>query len=100
MSTTATAARAPIVIANDNSGGSAFIIETGNVAAGIVVRNAKSYRFFAAHNDFRALDGTDFTTPTAAQKAADLVHAAAQLAAVRARYAPLTKKIKAREAGR
>jgi hypothetical protein len=87
MSTTATTARAPIVIANDNGGGSAFIIETGNIAAGIVVRNAKSYRFFAAHNDFRALDGTDFTTPTAAQKAADLVHAAAKVATLRPRHA-------------
>ena len=77
MSTTfaTTTAQAPIVIANDNRGGSAFIIETGDIAAGIVVRQAKNYRFFAAHNDFRALDGSIFATPNAAQKAAELVHA-------------------------
>lgn len=69
------APRAPIVIANDNTGGTAFIIETGDISAGIVVREAKSYRFFAAHSDFRALEGARFATPAAAQKAANLVHA-------------------------
>ena len=71
-------AHAPIVIANDNRGGSAFIIETGEIAAGIVVREARNYRFFAAHSDFRPLDGTVYATPNAAQKAADLVHATAR----------------------
>lgn len=87
MSTTlaSTTAHAPIVIANDNRGGSAFIIETGDIAAGIVVRQAKNYQFFAAHNDFHALDGTEFTTPNAAQKAADLVHASIREEAKRLR---------------
>jgi hypothetical protein len=76
MSTTTVAACAPIIVADRKRDGSAFIIETGNVAAGVIVRSAKSYRFFAAHEDFRTLDGADFTTPAAAQKAADLMHRA------------------------
>ena len=87
MSTTlaTVTARTPIVIANDNRGGSAFMIETGDIAAGIVVREEKTYRFFAAHNDFRALDGSVFTTPNAAQKAADLLRATARDEAKRLR---------------
>ena len=88
MSTTSATAteRAPIVIANDNRGGTAFMIETGDIAAGIIVREANIYRFFAAHNDFRALDGTEFTTPKAAQKAADLVRASIRDEAKRLRH--------------
>jgi hypothetical protein len=81
------AQRAPIVIANDDHGGTAFIIETGDIAAGVVVREAKSYRFFAAHGDFRALEGARFTTPAAAQKAADLVYASKRHALARLRGA-------------
>jgi hypothetical protein len=89
MSTNAAipAQRAPIVLANDNHGGTAFIIETGDIAAGVVVREAKTFRFFAAHGDFRALDGAHFTTPAAAQKAADLVHASGRDAIARQRAA-------------
>ena len=83
------------IAANDNRTDGAFIIETGDVAAGIVVRQAKNYRFFSAHHDFRALDGSIFTTPKAAQKAAELVHASIRLAAARRRNAP-----EPREAGR
>ena len=87
-------AQSPLA-ANDNRTDGAFIIETGDIAAGIVVRQAKNYRFFSAHNDFRALDGSIFTTPKAAQKAAELVHASIRLAAARRRNAP-----EPREAGR
>jgi hypothetical protein len=88
MSTNAIPARnAPIVIANDIHGSTAFIIETGDLAAGVVVREAKNYRFFAAHGDFRALEGALFATPAAAQKAADLVHASGRRAIARLRDA-------------
>jgi hypothetical protein len=65
----------PVAIANDNEGRSAFIIETGGTAAGVVVRDGRKYRFFSAHNDFRTLDGQAYATPGAAQKAADLLRA-------------------------
>ena len=65
----------PTAVANDNQGGRAFIIETGDTAAGIVVRDGRKYRFFAAHADFQALDGQAYATTRAAQKAADLLGA-------------------------
>jgi hypothetical protein len=87
MSTTSATAttHAPIIIANDNRGGSAFMIETGDIAAGIVVREEKTYRFFAAHNDFRTIDGNVFESPKAAQKAADIMHASTRHELKRAR---------------
>ncbi len=63
--------------ANDNSEGAAFVIETAETAAGIVVRQPGGYRFFAAHAQFTLLDGSIFKSPKAAQKAADLMHQAA-----------------------
>jgi hypothetical protein len=63
----------PNRVANDNPGGSAFIIETGGVAAGVVVREGRKYRFFSASSEFQTLDGQDYASPRAAQKAADLV---------------------------
>jgi hypothetical protein len=63
--------------ANDNSEGTAFVIETAGTAAGIVVRQPDGYRFFAANQQFTLLDGSIFKTPKAAQKAADLMHKAA-----------------------
>ena len=77
--------RQPIAVANDNHGGTAFIIETGNVAAGIIVREGRSYRFFSAHADFRALEGHIYGTPRAAQKAADLLRSALQRRTAEAR---------------
>jgi len=65
----------PTAVANDNQGGDAFIIETDGVAAGIVVREGRRYRFYSADADFRSLDGQPYATPRAAQKAADLVRA-------------------------
>jgi hypothetical protein len=63
--------------ANDNSEGAAFVIETAETAAGIVVRQPDGYRFFAANEKFNLLDGSVFKSPKAAQKAADLMHKAA-----------------------
>ncbi|MGE5537278.1 MAG: hypothetical protein ACM30I_01570 [Gemmatimonas sp.] len=66
----------PIAIANDNQGSSAFIVESGDVPAGIIVREGRSFRFFSAHHDFRTLDGQYYATPRAAQSAVDRIRAA------------------------
>ena len=65
--------------ANDNDQGGAFVIETADRAAGIVVHQAEGYRFFAADTQFSQLDGSIFKSPKAAQKAAELMHRAAAL---------------------
>lgn len=49
----------------------AYVIEVGEIAAGILVRDQDAYRFFAAHHDFHLLEGCVFRTPHAAQKAAE-----------------------------
>lgn len=49
----------------------AFIIEVHSNAAGIVVRDGRTFRFFAANRDFYELDGRNFHSPLAAQKAAN-----------------------------
>lgn len=63
--------------ANDNSEGTAFVIETADTAAGIIVRQPDGYRFFAADQQFTLLDGSIFKSPKAAQQAADLMRRAA-----------------------
>lgn len=55
----------------------AFVIETFDVAAGVVVRQENGYRFFAANGDFQSLDGSVFKSPKAAQRAAELMRQAA-----------------------
>jgi hypothetical protein len=47
-----------------------YIIETRKGAAGIVVRDGRGFRFFAATSDFHSLDGRLFATPRAAEAAA------------------------------
>jgi hypothetical protein len=47
-----------------------YIIETRKGAAGIVVRDGRGFRFFAATRDFNCLDGLLFATPKAAEVAA------------------------------
>ncbi len=47
-----------------------YIIETRKGAAGIVVRDGRGFRFFAAARDFNSLDGRLFATPRAAEAAA------------------------------
>jgi hypothetical protein len=47
-----------------------FIIEINSQAAGIVVRNADGYRFFAASHRFNALEGQLFRSANEAERAA------------------------------
>ena len=49
---------------------STYIIETRNGAAGIVVRDGRGFRFFAAQRAFDRLDGHLFATSWAAEAAA------------------------------
>ena len=48
----------------------AFMIEVQSDAAGIVVQDGRNYRFFAATVAFNDLEGRDFRSPAAAQRAA------------------------------
>lgn len=59
--------------ANDNRQDAAFIIETAEATAGVIVRQGSGFRFFAADPRFGLLDGSTFKSPAAAQKAADLM---------------------------
>jgi hypothetical protein len=47
-----------------------YIIETRKGAAGIVVRDGRSFRFFAATHDFNHLEGQLFGSPKDAEAAA------------------------------
>jgi hypothetical protein len=47
-----------------------FIIEIGSQAAGIVVRDADGYRFFAASHRFNAMEGQLFRSVDEAERAA------------------------------
>jgi hypothetical protein len=47
-----------------------YIIETRKGAAGIVVRDGRGFRFFAATHDFRHLEGQFFSSPKDAEAAA------------------------------
>jgi hypothetical protein len=47
-----------------------FIIEISSQAAGIVVRNADGYRFFAASHRFIAMEGQVFRNANEAERAA------------------------------
>ena len=47
-----------------------FIIEICSQAAGIVVRNAEGYRFFAASHRFNAMEGQLFRRANEAERAA------------------------------
>jgi hypothetical protein len=47
-----------------------YIIEVGSQAAGIVVRDADGYRFFAATHRFNPLDGLLFRNAREAERAA------------------------------
>ena len=48
----------------------AFMIEVRSDAAGIVVQDGRHYRFFAATSEFNDLEGRDYRSPAAAQRAA------------------------------
>jgi hypothetical protein len=47
-----------------------FIIEICSQAAGIVVRNADGYRFFAASHRFNSMEGQLFRSANEAERAA------------------------------
>ena len=47
-----------------------YIIETRKGTAGIVVRDGRGFRFFAATQDFNDLEGRVFATPKEAEAAA------------------------------
>jgi len=47
-----------------------YIIEVNSQAAGIVVRTARGYRFFAANHRFSALEGRLFRNAREAERAA------------------------------
>ena len=48
---------------------SAFIIETADTAAGVVIRQDGGYRFFASSDVARSLDGRLFKSPAQAERA-------------------------------
>lgn len=48
----------------------AFVIEAGDAAAGVLVRERGGWRFFAAGAPFHALDSHRFRTPREAERAA------------------------------
>ena len=47
-----------------------YVIEVGELAAGIVVRDSRRYRFYASDPRFGALEGAAFGGPEAAGAAA------------------------------
>ena len=47
-----------------------YIIEVRSKPAGIVVKDAKGFRFFAASHDFNSLEGIYFRSAKAAEDAA------------------------------
>ncbi len=63
-----------------------YVIETRKGAAGIVVRDGRGFRFFAASRHFIGLEGHMFTTPKEAETAA-----VRHLAAAKARATPGAK---------
>ncbi len=50
-----------------------YIIEVGSQPAGIIVRDSKGYRFFAATHRFNALEGRLFRNAREAERAARLL---------------------------
>lgn len=50
-----------------------YIIEVGSQAAGIVVRDPKGYRFFAASHRFHPLEGRLFRNAREAERAARIL---------------------------
>ena len=49
----------------------AYIIETSTLTAGIVAAEDRGFLFYASHPDMYALDGRTFSSPRAAQQAAE-----------------------------
>ena len=47
-----------------------YIIEVQSEAAGVIVRDGRRYRFFAAGHRFNALEGSLYRNPNEAERAA------------------------------
>lgn len=65
-----------------------YIIEVRSEAAGIVVRDGRGFRFFAAHAAFHALEGRFFKSAREAERAANRHLAAAESGSRRAPIPP------------
>jgi hypothetical protein len=61
-----------------------YIIEVRSEAAGIVVRDGRGFRFFAAHAAFHALEGQFFRSAREAERAANRHLTAAEASSRRA----------------
>jgi hypothetical protein len=48
----------------------AYVIETGDEAAGIVIREGDRFRFYSSSRRFRSLDGASYRRPRDAERAA------------------------------
>lgn len=48
----------------------AYVIETGDQAAGIVIREGDRFRFYSSSRRFRSLDGSSYRRPHDAERAA------------------------------
>lgn len=62
----------------DVDGADAYVIEAAEIAAGVIVREKKGFRFYASNARFQSLDGSIFRSPRAAQSAADLLQRATE----------------------
>jgi len=62
----------------DADGADAYVIEAAEIAAGVIVREKRGYRFYASNARFQSLDGSMFKSPRAAQSAADLLQRATE----------------------
>jgi hypothetical protein len=63
----------------------AYIIETATITAGIVAAHGRSFRFYASHPSMFVLDGQLFSSPKAAQTAAEKISRIPQGPAPRAK---------------
>jgi hypothetical protein len=48
----------------------AYVIETGDEAAGIIIREGDRFRFYSSSRRFRSLDGASYRRPRDAERAA------------------------------
>ena len=48
----------------------AYVIETGDQAAGIVIREGDRFRFYSSSRRFRSLEGSSYRRPRDAERAA------------------------------
>jgi hypothetical protein len=71
----------------------AYIVEVGEEAVGVVARETNGYRFYAAKQSFRSLEGRVFASAESARTAAlDLRRQAGSLASVLTSLSPSPQK--------